>query len=137
MTKPIYIGMCVLDLSKLLMYDFFYNCLRKLFPSVKLLFTDTDSLCVSIEGDIDIYEVIREGIITLDDGHTVDAASLFDFSNYPKTHPSFSNEFKKVPGKMKDELGGDTLLEFVGLRPKAYAFRQLVKNEAGEYEISG
>ena len=45
MYKRIYISMCVLDLSKLFMYEFFYNSLRKLFPNAKLLFTDTDTLC--------------------------------------------------------------------------------------------
>ena len=93
MTKPIYAGMCVLDLSKLLMYDFFYNSLRELFPEVRLLFTDTDSLCVCMEGCDDVYKRIHEGIIDLDNGNTVGAASLFDFSNYPPNHPCYSKEF--------------------------------------------
>ena len=138
MTKPIYIGMCVLELSKLLMYDFFYNSLRKIFPNVKLLFTDTDSLCVSVEGCHDIHRAILERTISLDDGSTVNAASLFDFSNYPPQHPCFSKEFKKVPGKMKDELGGNILLEFSGLRPKAYAFKKLIlykQDEDDDIEI--
>ena len=132
MNKPIYIGLCVLDLSKVLMYDFFYNKLRHLFPEVRLLFTDTDSLCVSIQGCDDVYERMREGTINLDDGTDVTAASLFDFSNYPSNHPCFSPENKKVPGKMKDELGGNILLEFVGLRAKAYAFKKLILHDNEE-----
>ena len=64
MNKPIYLGLCVLDLSKLLMYDFYYYKLSQIFPNVKLLFTDTDSLCVRIEGCKDVYEQIRNATIT-------------------------------------------------------------------------
>ena len=42
--KPIINGMIILDLSKMLMYDFYYNVLKKRYgDKVKLLFTDTDS----------------------------------------------------------------------------------------------
>ena len=34
---------------------------------------------------------------------------------------------KKVPGKMKDELDGNIIIEFVGLRAKAYAFKKLIE----------
>ena len=128
MNKPIYLGLCVLDLSKVLMYDFYHNKLKELFPNVKLLFTDTDSLCVAIEGCNDIYTRIRESNIL----------NEFDVSGYSEEHPLFTNmsgeeiailksKNKKVPGRMKDELDGNTLLEFVGLRAKAYAFLQLVE----------
>ena len=126
MDKPISAGMCVLDLSKWLMYDFFYNSLKLLFPTSQLLFTDTDSLCVSIEGVDDVYKSMHEGTIKLDDGTELAAASLFDFSNYPPDHLCHSPMNKKVPGKMKDELGGNILLEFIGLRAKAYAYKKLV-----------
>ena len=63
MSKPIYVGLCVLDLSKWLMYDFYYNALKKLFPQAHLLFTDTDSLCVAIEGCDDEYKHIGESTI--------------------------------------------------------------------------
>ena len=71
MDKPIFTGLPVLDLSKWLMYDFFYNNLRQLFPNAKLLFTDTDSLCVSIETSLDekdVYEQLCEKTILLDNG---------------------------------------------------------------------
>ena len=99
MNKPVYIGLCVLDLSKYLMYDFFYNNLRQLFPEVQLLLTDTDSLCVSIEG-CDIYKRIYQDTINMNEDSIVKASSLFDFSNYPSNHPCFSKDNKKVPGKM-------------------------------------
>ena len=140
MNKPIYIGLCVLELSKWLMYNFYYNILNNIFSpdKIHLLFTDTDSLCVSIEGYNNIYHTIRESYIGQEP-----AINFFDLSAYPSNHCIFTglenSEIKrlqqvnkKVPGKMKDELNGEALLEFVGLRAKSYAFRKQEKNEIKE-----
>ena len=54
--RPAYVGMCILDLSTRLTYDFHYNYIKKRYSNkVKLLFTDTDSLCYEIETE-DIYK---------------------------------------------------------------------------------
>ena len=50
LNKPAYVGMCILDLSKTLMYDFHYKN-----DKAKLLFTDTDSLTYEIETE-DVYK---------------------------------------------------------------------------------
>ena len=147
MNKPIYIGLCVLELSKWLMYDFYYNVLHQIFPpsSIRLLFTDTDSLCISIEGTDDIYQRIRKGVVILENGQREPAINFFDLSGYPSEHSIFNGmsevdieqlkkSNKKVPGKMKDELNGNVLIEFVGLRAKAYAFQKLILFSTDEDE---
>ena len=110
LNRPIYTGLCVLDLSKVLMYDFHYNYVKQKYPgdSSRLLFTDTDSL---------VYKIHTENLYR----DMFQDQDLFDFSGYPKTHFCFSNENKKVIGKMKDELNGSLMKEFVGLRAKMYS----------------
>ena len=110
LNKPIYVGVAVLDLSKLHMWRFWYDELRPMFPDAKLCYTDTDSLVYSVESP------------TEPDFHGR-AGSSFDTSDYPKDHPMFSNDHKKVLGKFKDEAKGVAIAEFVGLRPKLYALR--------------
>ena len=109
MNKPTYIGMCVLDLSKLLMYDFHYNIIKKRYGNkAKLLFTDTDSIAYSIETP-NVYADMQLDI------------DLYDTSDYPRDHALFSKRNAKVVGKFKDELNGVAALEFIGLRPKMYS----------------
>ena len=102
-------GASILDISKILMYDFHYNYIKKKYGSyARLLFTDTDSLCYEIETD-DIY------------GDMYENRDLFDTSDYNKDHFLFSTENKKVIGKMKDECAGRVIEEFVGLKSKMYS----------------
>ena len=75
--KPVYLGMCILDLSKTLMYNFHYKHVKNKYGSAaKLLFTDTDSLAYEIKTQI-FYKDISEDVI-----------KLFDTSNFPKNHSS-------------------------------------------------
>src|SRR5271169_5740138 len=118
--KPIYLGMCILDLSKTLMYDFHYNYIKKKYgDNAMLLFTDTDSLAYEIKTD-DFYVDISG-----------DIESRFDTSNYPKDHPSGikTGVNKKVIGMFKDEACGKQIEEFIGLRAKLYSYKMF---EGGE-----
>ena len=80
LTKPIYVGFTVLELSKWLMYDFHYGFIKKCFDA-ELLFTDTDSLAYKIKSE-DVYEEFFKH------------KHLFDFSNYPKDS-KFSDKTNK------------------------------------------
>ena len=110
--KPVYVGMCILDVSKTLMYNFHYNYIKpKYGEKALLLMTDTDSLCYELETE-DFYKDIAN-----------DVDSKFDTSAYPKNHPSGikTGVNKKVIGMMKDECNGKIMEGFVGLRAKLYA----------------
>ena len=113
MDKPVYLGMCILDLSKTIMYDFHYNYIKpKYGAKAKLLFTDTDSFLYEIQTE-DFYKDISK-----------DVKDRFDTSDYPENHPSGipTGINKKVLGMFKDEAAGKRIKEFVGLRAKLYSF---------------
>ena len=118
--KPVYLGMCILDLSKTLMYDFHYNYIKQKYgDKAKLLFTDTDSLMYEIQTE-DFYKGISSGV-----------KQRFDTSDYPPDHPSGipSGLNKKVIGMFKDE-GGKVIDEFVGLRAKLYLYKMFEGEES-------
>ena len=105
--KPIYIGFSILDLTKLLMYEFHYGYIKRKYTA-KLLFTDTDSLVYEIETK-DVYEDFCED------------KNLFDFSYCPQDSTFFDLVNKKVISKMKDEFKGKIIGEFAGLKSKMYS----------------
>ena len=110
LNRPAYVGMCILDLSKTLMYDFHYNYIKKKYGNkAKLLFTDTDSLTYEIKAE-DVYKNFWND------------KDKFDNSDYPESSPYFDNTNKKVIGKFKDEAAGVPICEFVGLRSKMYSY---------------
>ena len=112
LNRPIYVGYTVLELSKLHMHDFHYNHMKAKYPyadQLHLLFTDTDSLAYAVQTD-DIYEDMA-----VDD--------KYDFSEYPLSHPLYNTSNKKSIEYFKDELNSIPMEEFVGLRPKCYAFK--------------
>ena len=110
MNRPAYVGMCILDLSKTLMYDFHYNYIKHKYDNkAKLLFTDTDSLTYEIE-TTDAYADFWQN------------KDKFDNSDYDKESPFYNAVNKKVIGKFKDESAGIPITEFVGLRFKMYSY---------------
>jgi hypothetical protein len=110
LNKPIYLGQNILDDSKALMSSFHYNFMMKKVDNenIKLLFTDTDSLCYHIKKQ-DIFEIIKGN------------KDEFDLSNYPKDHKLFDTTNSKVIGKMKNESPSQ-ITEFVGMRSKLYNY---------------
>ena len=110
LNKPAYLGMSILDLSKVLMYEFHYGTIKKMYgDKAKLLFTDTDSLFYQIEAE-DVYSDFWK------------IKEKFDNSDYDKDSPFWDATNKKVIGKFKDEAAGVPIKEFVGLRSKMYSY---------------
>ena len=97
LNRPAYVGMCILDLSKTLMYDFHYNYMKKNYGNrARLLFTDTDSLTYEIEAK-DVYKDFWND------------KEMFDSSDYPENSQYYCNANKKVIDKFKDEASSNVL----------------------------
>ena len=112
MNKPIYLGQEILDISKTLMYEFWYDYIKpKYTDKARLCYMDTDSFVMNIETD-DFYKDIAD-----------DVDKWFDTSNFDKNDNRLLESGRKVIGKFKDELGGKIMTEFCALRAKAYAYK--------------
>ena len=115
MEKPIYQGFSILEVSRLLRYETYYDRLQKYFgvDSIQIHYQDTDAFVMSI----------RTTDIVNDLSKLQDQYKMFDFSNLNKDHKLFSNEFKKIPGYLKIETPKSLYINnFVCLRSKCYAY---------------
>ena len=122
MNKPVYLGMPILDISKTLMYEFWYDYLRpKYSDKAKLCYMDTDSFALNIFTE-DFSEDINS-----------DFERWFDTSNYDKNdkRPLQIGVNKKVIGMFKNKLGGKIMKEFCALRAKTctYLMKMIVKRK--------
>ena len=109
--KPIYLGLSMLDISKTLMYEFWYDYMKPKYGNdVKLCYMDTDSFIMNIKTE-DFYKDIAN-----------DVEKRFDTSNYEVNRPIPMGTNKKLIGLMKNELGAKITTEFVTLRPKTYSY---------------
>ena len=108
-----YTGFVVLELSKVLMYDFHYSHNQGQYGNNKarlLFFTDTGNLCCNIQTD-DLYDDMARNL------------QHYDTSAYPKTHPLYSPVNAKAIGKFKDKTNSIPPEEFVRLRAKMYSLK--------------
>ena len=116
LNKPVYTGMTILENSKILMYEFYYQYLKARYgPKCGLIYTDTDSLILDIHTE-DIYRDMSEH------------QWLYDTSNYSKDHPLYDDRNKMVLGKMKDECGGEPIEEVFEVKSKMYSVKLAEKN---------
>ena len=126
--KPFFIGFAILDMSKHIIYDFYYNVLKKTFDNVELLGQDTDSLIVQLSDKGNIVHKMFDMYKSFD-FFELDKTSYFyeqlanyyehgvDKSKFPSLQ-SFLDFNKKLPGPLlKDKHNGHRITEFVGLRP--------------------
>ena len=103
MNKPIYFGLSILEISKTLMYAFWYDYMKpKYNDNVKLCYMDTDSFIMNIKTN-EFYKDISN-----------DVENRFDTSNYEVSRPLPTGKNKEIISLMKDELGGK-------IRPKTYS----------------
>ena len=113
MDMPIYLGFTVLELSKLHMYETYYDILQPYFrqENNQLHFMDTDSFVLSVN----TKDIIKD-LKNLED--------IFDFSNLNKNYELYSKKNEKVIGKFKIETPKNIWIdEFICLRSKMYAFK--------------
>ena len=100
MNKPVYLGLSVVDISKIMVYQYQYNYVKSKYGgNARLCYTDSESFIVHVKSE-DVHADLGG------DGDT-----RFDESNYefqrllPKT--------KKVMGQLKDKFGGRIMKEFI------------------------
>ena len=115
MKKPVYLGQVILDLSKIVMYEFHHDYKKPKYggENFKLCYMDTDSLVYEIKTE-DFYADIVN-----------DVPARFDTFGCIPYRPLPIGLNKKVIGLTKDELGGAMMTKFVALRPKLYSYKKL------------
>ena len=114
MNKPVCLGQAILDISKLLMYEFYYDYLKpKYGDKLRLCYMDTDSFIIHIQTE-DFYKDIAD-----------DVNKWFDTSGYNKkiNRPLVKGINKRVIGMFKDELDGMVKTELSAPREKTYSFK--------------
>ena len=98
--SPVYVGVTIIELSKLHMYDVFYDIRPPYLKDLQIHYLDTNSFVLS-----------------------------FNEGNVPDEHMDLSNlktpikTKNKVPGKIKHELGSRIIEEFISLSPKKYSLK--------------
>ena len=113
--KLIYLGLTVLELSKLHMYKFYYDVLKPLLEDINLHYMDTDSFTLSYSrGNVD--------------NEHMDLSNLDPRSGFPDIPIKTNN---KVPGKFKHELGSKIIEEFIVLKPKTCSIKNYGAKEKG------
>lgn len=111
--KALYVGQCILDISKLRTYDVYYNFLQKYIgvDNLTLAYTDTDSFFILVR-NYPIYDLIKQ--------HPY----MFDTSDYDESNVHGIQRLnKKKIGLLKDETNGKSVTHIVALRSKLYSYQ--------------
>lgn len=114
LNKAYAVGFTILERAKDFMFNEYYlkikPSLEKIGCDVSVIMSDTDSLCLAMTNEKNFDYISK-------------LYKIIDFSNYEKNSEKYSIENESKLGYWKDELKGDKMLEFTGLRSKSYAFR--------------
>ena len=111
MNTPVYLGLSILEISKTLMYEFWYDYVKPKYQNnAKLYHMGSDRFITNIKTE-DFYE-----------DNANDIEKKFDTSNYGVSRPLPTGKNKKLIALVKDELGGKIMEEFPALRPKTYSY---------------
>ena len=113
MNKPFYLGLSILQISKTLMYEFWYYYIKRNYQkNAKLCYMDTNSFIIHIKSE------------NVDEDIANDVKKWFDTPNYSEDdkRPLPRDMNKKVNGLMKDKFGGKIMIEFVAVRPKTFSY---------------
>ncbi|XP_050060033.1 uncharacterized protein LOC126551227 [Aphis gossypii] len=114
--QPMYIGVCILEISKVVMYDFYYKLKERYGDKIRYNYGDTDSLIITVKTE-DLYEDMKDMI------------NEYDTSGYDKYNVyGIPQVNKKVIGKFKDELNGRIIEQFIGLASKSYTIKVFTSN---------
>lgn len=125
MSKPVYLGACITEYSKLWMYKFFYDKIRPVFPMAEVYYTDTDALTIKFPAEYDWTEGDLKPVVTsmldLANQLNTEEEQVIDTSNFDQIptegrHTRHNNE----PGLFKSETGSKSILKMVALRAKTY-----------------
>lgn len=127
LNKAYPVGFTILERAKDFMFSQFYKKIKPILKkegcNIKVLMSDTDSLCVASTHEDESFNVLKK------------IKKMMDFSNYSPTSNIYDNAHESELGYWKDELKGDTMTEFVGLRSKTYAFK--IKNQEFKSKCKG
>ena len=119
LNRPAYVGMCILDLSKMLMYDFHCNYIKKKYNNrVKLLFTDTDSLTYEIEAE-NVYNDFWND------------KDMFDNSDFPESSPYYCSVNKKSSEHSRTKLVASRSLNSLVLSLRCILMSKIMKKVEG------
>jgi hypothetical protein len=120
LNKPLQCGFVILENSKYIMYDDYYNEIKPAFDGkCELVMSDTDCLLAAVSTPRKCDNLNK-------------IAHIMDFSNYPETDARFSKKRQNVLGFYKDELAGEKMEAFCGLRSKTYVYKLRKEKRKGK-----
>lgn len=127
--KPIYLGACITEFSKLWMYIFFYDKVRSHYPDCRVYYTDTDALTIFFPTRVSsLLDLARE--LNTTEEQIIDTSN-FDEIPSDEIHTKHNNE----PGLFKSETGNHRIVKFIGLRAKTYIM--LCDDESVKMSVKG